>query len=686
MAGSRRRFDASRAVAEAMRDGFVRIVADGRHLLLEDVRPEDLAAARRIDVVVDRIVARDGMRTRLADSVELAMNRSGGEIRVLLRRPGEDEGVVLDESSRMLCPECHVVFEKLSPASFSFNSPRGACPECDGLGRGADGGPCPSCGGRRLAPAPCACRLELGEKPFLSLPEVLALDVSAAVAWAESARRGIPANLRKAVLPVFDGLLSRLSFLRKAGLGYLSLDRPADTLSSGEARRVRLAGALGQDLSGALYVLDEPTAGLHPRDTAAVVSLLGRLRDGGNTLVVVEHDQSVMRAADWIVEMGPGAGSLGGRVVYQGPAAGLADCAESPTGGFLSGREGFHRPVRMEPGSRGGFIEVRGACANNLARVSAHFPIGCMTAVSGVSGSGKTSLVEEVLGANLSAVLSPAGRGRPGPVRGKWKHCDSICGFGPIRRVVEVGRAMRAGSPRSVVATACGAFDRIRALFAATPLARSRGYTASRFSFSAKGGRCEECKGDGEIALEMAFLPDGAAVCETCGGTRYNRETLDVHWSGRSIADVLAMDVDGAAEVFRPVPALARLFDSLKALGLGYLSLGQRVSTLSGGEAQRLLLASELSAASCSGTLFILDEPAAGQHARDVNALLRTLEALRDAGGTVVLAEHRPQVLAAMDWIVDMGPGAGRNGGTVVAEGSPEAVARSGSPTAPFLS
>ena len=664
---------AADAVAAAAKEGFVRVRIDGGMRLVEEVSGEELAAAGRVDVVVDRIVAKDGVRTRLADSVELAMKRSGGEIRLLVTRPGASAPEVVDESDRLFCPECRLAFAKPVPASFSFDSRAGACPRCGGLGTDGDGGVCPDCGGARLGPASRACRVEFGPEPHLSLPEALALSVSDLARWVRGVAGAVPPALSSALSPVFSGLFSRLGFLGKTGLGYLSCDRASDTLSGGEARRVRLASALGQDLSGALYVLDEPTSGLHPRDTAALVSLLLRLRDAGNTLVVVEHDDAVVRAADRVIEMGPGAGRLGGRVVYEGPVSGLAGCPESPTGRFLSGAESYYVPASRPPDAARGFLDVRGACANNLRAADARFPLGCITAVCGVSGSGKSSLVDDVLGANLSRLLARGAGRRDGAPEGGWRGCVSIEGAGAVKRVVEVGRASRSGGPRSVVATACGAMDRIRALFAATPLARSRGYGPSRFSFSAKGGRCEACKGEGETRFEMGFLPDAAAVCEECGGARYNRETLDVHWSGRSIADVLACDVSAAAGVFRAVPPLARLFASLEAFGLGYLSLGQRVSTLSGGEAQRLLLAAELASPACAGTLYLLDEPASGQHARDVNLLLRALESLRDAGGTVVVVEHRRQVVRAADWIVELGPGAGPEGGRVVAQG-PAAV------------
>ena len=672
---------ASDAASEAAKDGFVRLVIDGNHMLVEDVSAGSVDGARRIDVVIDRIVAKDGIRTRLADSVELAMKRSGGEIRILLRRPGQTQNTVVDESERLLCPACNLVFDRLVPSSFSFNSRLGACRACGGLGRSADGTVCAECGGTRLLPAPRACTIETGDKPFLTLPQVLAMPASAISEWAGKIAAAVPPPLRAALSPVLSGLVLRLGFLEKTGLGYLAADRPVGTLSSGEMRRVQLCCALGQDLSGALYVLDEPTAGLHPSDTATLLTLVKNLCERRNTVVMVEHDEAAIRAADHLIDMGPGAGALGGRVVFSGPVENAGASAESPTGAFLSGREKFYTPAPKKPDC--GFIEILGAKANNLHVAVAHFPVGCITVVAGVSGAGKSSLVEDVLGANVESALA-SGCGKTSTMR--WTGCSSIRGLESIRRIVRVGRAVRTGSSRSVVATACGAFDRIRALFAATPLARARGYSAARFSFANKGGRCETCKGEGETKLEMAFLPDCAVTCEECGGSRYNRETLDVHWSGRSVADILSASISEAAVIFRSIPPLAGLFSTIDGFGLGYLTLGQRTATLSGGEAQRLLLATELSSRSVDGTLYILDEPAAGQHARDVNRLLRQLEALRDAGATIVVVEHRPQVMSAADWLLDMGPGAGSNGGLVAAEGPPRHVAALGtSPSAPFL-
>ena len=408
-------------------------------------------------------------------------------------------------------------------------------------------------------------------------------------------------------------------------------------------------------------MLDEPTAGLHPHDVGRLVGLLGRLRDRGNTLVVVEHDERVLRAADWTLELGPGAGAEGGRLVHEGDLPSLLVDPASPTGRRLGGADRAYAPVPRPPDAATAWLAVEGARAHNL-RASARFPLGRITCVTGVSGSGKTSLVEDVLGRSLAA--------RPARPVG----CDRLEGADAIDKVIEVGRAARARNPRSLVATFVGVWDALRALYAATPLAKARGYGPSRFRFTAKGGRCEACKGEGVVRLEMSFLPEAAVTCDACGGRRFNRETLEVHWAGRSIADLLDCDLREACAVFRAVPALRRRFALLDEFGLGYLKLGQPVSTLSGGEAQRLLLATELARPSTRGTLYLLDEPGAGQHAADLDRLLRELERLRDGGATVILVDHRPQLMRAADWIVDLGPGGGAEGGRVVAQGTPAQV------------
>lgn len=662
-------------LAEAEQAGFVRVRIDGAVKAIEDVPREEADVAREIDAVVDRLVVKEGVRTRLADSVQLAMERSGGEIRLLVQRPGAADEL-LEESDRFCCPDCGIVYDRLSPASFSFSSRAGACPACEGLGAAPDGSPCPACGGARLRPVPLACRLEIPGPGGPGIAEVLAMTVSRMRAWAAALDAALPPSARAAAGSVVAGLRERLDFLEEAGLGYLAADRAAATLSGGELRRVRLASALGQRLGGVLYVLDEPTAGLHPHDVERLAALLLRLRDRGNTVVAVEHDEAVVRAADWALDLGPGAGSEGGRVVFEGPVERMLASPGSPTGRRLSGAEKPWTPRPRPPDPATEFLVVEGARAHNLQSVSASFPVGRISVVTGVSGSGKSSLVEDVLGANLSRLAAPGAARRRGAAA--WTDCDAILGAERFEKVVEVGVAARTRSPRSILLTYVGAWDAVRALYAATPLAKARGYTASRFSFNAKGGRCEACKGEGSVRLEMSFLPDATVPCEACGGRRFNRETLDVHWSGRSVADLLELTAAEGAELFRAIPPLRRTLAILDDVGLGYLRLGQPVSTLSGGEAQRLLLACGLARPprELSRTLYLLDEPSAGQHAADIDRLLRQLARLRDAGATVILVDHRPQVFRAADWIVDLGPGGGSAGGRVVAQGVPADVRR----------
>ena len=668
-------------VTEAAQAGFVRVRIDGAVKAIEDVSPAEADRAREIDAVVDRLVVREGVRTRLADSVELAMRRSGGEIRLLVRRPGEAEDSLVNESDRLSCPDCGVFFDRLVPASFSFNGHLGACPVCEGLGRDAEGRPCRACGGARLRPEALACRIEDLGAPGPNLAEVLAMTVRDLCGWAARLGDALSSVRRRMAAGPLAGLSERLAFLEEAGLGYLTADRESATLSGGELRRVRLASALGQRLGGVLYVLDEPTAGLHPHDVDRLVGLLGGLRARGNTLLVVEHNERVVRAADHVVDVGPGAGREGGRIVFEGTVPELLRSA-SLTGRRLRGEGAPPPPARRSPDSATEFLVVEGARARNLRGVEARFPLGRITVVTGVSGSGKSTLVEEVLGANLERRLAAGARGAP-PA---WEGCERIALAERIGKVIEVGRAARARSPRSNLLTFTGAYDRIRELYAATPLARARGYGPSRFSFNAKGGRCEACRGEGVVRLEMSFLPDVAIPCEACGGRRFNRETLDVHWAGRSIADLLDLPVREALPLFRAIPQLARVFETLDAVGLGYLALGQPLSTLSGGEAQRLLLASELARPGRGHTLYLLDEPSAGQHFADVDRLLQELARLRDAGNTVVVVEHNPQVMRAADWIVDLGPGGGPDGGRVVAQGTPDEVRRCGdSLTAAYL-
>lgn len=674
---------AREAFDETARAGFVRVQIDGETLAIGDVSPERLESAREIHAVVDRIVVREGARARLVDSVELAMGRSGGEIRIVLWPPDGSTSRTVNESSRFHCPDCGISLPKLEPARFSFFSRSGACPKCEGIGTDASGRVCRACGGSRLRPEVAACRLPLPgeEAPGPNMPELLSMPASALVEWAKRAQSAFASDsagagsVAAALLP---GLRLRLEFLEKAGVGYLAPWRPAATLSGGELRRVRLAAALGRRLGGVLYVLDEPSAGLHPSDALRLVPLLRELRDCGNTVIVVEHDESIIRAADNVVEFGPGAGRNGGKIVFEGTADRWA--AER----LGAARQTVPRQVaprqtssRRRPG--GGRIVVRGARAHNLAGVEVEFPKGAFTVVTGVSGAGKTSLVRDVLGASLAA--------------GRAVGCDAVKGAESIRRVVEAGRALRVRNPRSAVVSACGAYDALRSLFAATPLAKARGYGPSRFSFNTRGGRCEACKGEGRLRLGMSFLPDVVVPCEECGGRRFNRETLEVHWAGRSIADVFDLPVAEAAEVFAAVPRLARVFATLRDAGLGHLALGQETSTLSGGELQRLFLSAELArpgrgfgGVPPDATIYLLDEPGAGQHARDLANLLQVLLRLRDAGGTIVAVEHHPLAVAAADWVIDLGPGAGAAGGRVIAQGTPDDIrACPESKMAPFL-
>lgn len=497
--------------------------------------------------------------------------------------------------------------------------------------------------------------------------------------WIETLRLEPPRD--QIAAPVLTGLKNRLDFLINVGLGYLTADRESATLSGGEMQRIRLAAQIGAGLSGVLYVLDEPTIGLHPHDTTRLIRMLRTLQERGNTLVVVEHDAEMIQAADHVIDIGPGAGRQGGRVTFEGPGAELVHCGDSLTARFLSGEEKPCRPERRQPDGR--WLTVHDATLHNLKAVTAAFPIGCFTVVTGVSGSGKSSLVDEVLRAGVTRYLATPPRDR---ARVTFDHASHIEGLEVVDKLIVIEKSPIGRSSRSNPLTYTGAFDLIRRLFAATAMARVRGYTASRFSFNVKGGRCEVCRGEGRIKLEMSFLPDLSVTCESCGGRRYNRETLEVHYAGRSIADVLDMTVSEAVDVFAPVPGLARKLRTLADVGLDYLQLGQSAATLSGGEAQRLQLSAELQRPPDQHTLYVLDEPTTGLHFSDVRRLLGILTRLRDAGHTILVIEHNPDVMRAADWIIDMGPEAGEAGGTVVVAGPPERVAAcEASRTAPYL-
>ncbi|MBU6439925.1 MAG: excinuclease ABC subunit UvrA [Betaproteobacteria bacterium] len=529
---------------------------------------------------------------------------------------------------------------------------------------------CPACSGTRLRPE--ARLVRVGEA---SLPEVCALTLQQAQAWfdeleLDGAKAEIAARIRREIA-------SRLRFLNDVGLRYLSLDRSADTLSGGEAQRIRLASQIGSGLTGVMYVLDEPSIGLHQRDNDRLIATLKHLRDLGNSVLVVEHDEDMIRAADHVVDMGPGAGIHGGEVVAQGTPEAVAADPASLTGQYLSGRRHAAATAsRRAPGEQ--WLELAGARGNNLREVTARIPLGLLTVVSGVSGSGKSTLVNDTLYAAAAAALNGA-HTEPAPY-------EALHGLQLLDKVIAVDQSPLGRTPRSNPATYTGLFTPLRELFAQTNLARERGFDAGRFSFNVKGGRCEACQGDGLVKVEMHFLPDMYVPCDVCHGKRYNRETLDVTWHGLNIAEVLELSVDQALEQFKSVPAIARKLQTLREVGLGYIRLGQSATTLSGGEAQRVKLALELSRRDTGRTLYILDEPTTGLHFADIDMLLDVLLRLRDAGNTIVVIEHNLDVIASADWVIDLGPEGGAGGGRIVASGTPEQLATQGeSATAPYL-
>lgn len=686
--------------AWAARRGHTMLRVDGKWVPTSPWTAPDRFREHDIDLETGRVTVRASDPHGLLSLVKEALRLGGGTMRVSPKR-----GAEYVASTSRSCPKCGRSFEAPDPRLFSFHSARGRCPVCAGFGvgeaglrlaaaefaRGGDASradrrettfadaereeapdegaaPCRACGGARLNPEALAYRWH-----GLGIADFASFSVDEAAAWFDAFK----ATGREAAVadgPVKD-LRSRLSFLRSVGLGYLSLGRAVPTLSGGEGQRIRLAAQLGSNLRGVCYVLDEPTIGLHPRDTAVLLDTLCALRDKGNTVVVVEHDAQTMRRADWILDMGPGAGSEGGRLLAQGPLEKILRCRESRTAAALSTplrhptRAGGRRPL-----SGVHSICVRGARLHNLRNVDVKFPIGRFTVVTGVSGSGKSTLVRDVLHDSLSPLT---GGGTPHPVG-----CRAIDGWESIRRVLEVDQTPIGRTPRSCPATYVGFWSAIRELFAATPEARMRGWGPSRFSFNVEGGRCPVCEGQGVVKSEMAFLPDVTTTCETCGGSRFNAETLLARWNGATVADVLRMGAAEALELFKGVPAIAAQLSLLCDTGLGYLPLGQPSSTLSGGEAQRIKLVTELSRcisarpdARPARTLYVLDEPTVGLHSADVERLLSVLHRLVDAGHTVVAIEHNTDVMLDADCLVDLGPDGGADGGRIVAWGPPDALA-----------
>ncbi len=773
--------------ADLQSKGFARARVDGAVMALTDVPPLEKKLKHTIDVVVDRLVAKEGIRRRLTDSVETALGLAGGLLVVeLVDAEADDPGRERRFSEHRACPNDHeLTLDEIEPRTFSFNAPYGACPECTGIGSRLEvdpelvipdedatlaGGavapwsqtssdyfqrvltalseelgfgmdvpwralpqrakdailygrdhkvhvryknrwgrerqystgfegvisfierrhaetesdwskdryeafmrevPCPVCDGARLKPEVLAVRVG-----GLSIADLCRLPIDEAKVFLDRLELG--ERERAIAAQVLKEIQARMGFLLDVGLDYLSLERPAGTLSGGEAQRIRLATQIGSGLVGVLYVLDEPSIGLHQRDNRRLIETLTRLRDLGNTLIVVEHDEETIRTADWIVDIGPGAGEHGGRVVHSGDLAGLLRSKESVTGAYLAGRREIPVPAVRRPMDRERRLRVIGAREHNLRNIDVDVPLGLFVAVTGVSGSGKSTLVNSILYTVLANELNGARQ-----VPGRYTR---VTGLEHLDKVVHVDQGPIGRTPRSNPATYTGVWDHVRKLFAETTEAKVRGYAPGRFSFNVKGGRCDACNGDGTIKIEMNFLPDVYVPCEVCHGARYNRETLEVHFKGKTVADVLDMPIEEAAEFFAAIPAISRHLKTLVDVGLGYVRLGQPAPTLSGGEAQRVKLASELQRRSTGRTIYVLDEPTTGLHFEDIRKLLGVLQSLVDKGNSVVVIEHNLDVIKNADWVIDLGPEGGGGGGTVVAEGTPEQVATvPGSYTGQFI-
>ncbi len=771
-------------VFEALRaQGFVRARVDGAVVDLDAVPALTLRQKHSIEAVVDRFRPKPELAQRLAESFETALRL--GEGLAVVADLDDPQAPTQIFSSRYSCPLCDYSLPELEPRLFSFNSPIGACPRCDGLGtteffdparvvlhpelslaggavRGWDrrnphyfqmiqslgkhygfdvetpwqdlpravheavlhgsgeeeivfrdlgqGGrgvarkrrfegvvpnlerryretdsiavreelrkyisvrACPDCGGARLNRS--ARSVSVGER---TLPEISALSVRAALEFADTL--SLPGWRGEIAARIIKEIRERLRFLLDVGLDYLTLERTADTLSGGEAQRIRLASQIGAGLVGVMYVLDEPSIGLHQRDNARLLATLKRLRDLGNTVIVVEHDEDAIRSADFIVDMGPGAGVHGGEVVAAGTLADVLATPRSLTGQYLSGARRIEVPEQRRSAARERWMQLDGARGNNLREVTLRVPVGLFTCVTGVSGSGKSTLINDTLLAHAASVLNGAGT-QAAPFA-------AISGMEHFDKIVAIDQSPIGRTPRSNPATYTGLFTPLRELFAQVPEARARGYEAGRFSFNVRGGRCEACEGDGMIKVEMHFLPDMYVPCDVCHGKRYNRETLEIHYKGHSISDVLEMTIEAAQSLFQPIPALARKLETLIAVGLGYLKLGQAATTLSGGEAQRVKLAKELSRRDTGNTLYVLDEPTTGLHFHDIEQLLDVLHQLVDQGNTVIVIEHNLDVIKTADWVVDLGPEGGAGGGQIIASGTPEQIATTpGSHTGTFL-
>ena len=650
------------------RAGYVRARVDGQLVDLGEDITLDKQKKHTIEIVVDRLVMKPGeaLTRRLADSVETSLKLAGGLVAVLA-----DNGKVSLYSDKLACIRCGISYPEITPRVFSFNSPHGACPACDGIGYAMTPGssddedftllePCEVCKGARLRPESLSVKVATQ-----SIAEVTHLSVRAAADFFSA----LKFTERELVIAhrILKEIRERLGFLVNVGLDYLTLDRAAATLSGGEGQRIRLATQIGSGLVGVLYILDEPSIGLHQRDNRRLLQTLLRLRDLGNTVVVVEHDAETMMAADHLLDMGPGAGTQGGRVIAQGTPNDVIGNPDSLTGQYLRGTQMVSLPRRQRKAK--GLLSIMGATKHNLKGMTAKIPLGLLTCVTGVSGSGKSTLVLEVLFHSLSQLLYHK--------KPKIDGCKELLGADALDKVIDIDQSPIGRTPRSNPATYTGLFGFIRDLYSNLPESRVRGYKPGRYSFNVKGGRCEACQGDGLIKIEMHFLPDVYVTCEVCKGQRYNRETMEIHHKGKSIADVLNMTVDDAVEFFEHIPFIKRKLDTLHDVGLHYVKLGQSATTLSGGEAQRVKLSRELSKRPTGRTMYILDEPTTGLHFADVQRLLDVLDRLVEAGNTVVVIEHNLDVIKNADWVIDLGPEGGDRGGEIVAEGPPKEIAKS---------